>query len=693
MQSGRWRNGMQRRVAVAMAMDDDGFCEGMEGKQQMRVVFCNVAVEPAAFHSLSGTSRGHEEEKARDVRISPSLSFLAPSSPATSPSGPSPPRPCLFLASLLSRPPIVPRMLNQSHLPPAAALEQRPPPLTSMEAQKEEEKNLKIGTPALAPSSSDKRIDQKQQPKKKYVKQVTGRHNDTELHLAARRGDLAAVLRILANVAEQMEEGEVVDKMAAEMTAVVQETNVFGETALFTAAEKGHLAVMAELLKYADKNCLLRKNRSGFDAFHVAVKEGRQDVVELLLRHDPLLSKTFGPSNTTPLISAASRGHTEVIKQLLAQEVSMVEVAKRNGKNALHFAARHGHAAAVTALLEKDPQLARRTDAKGQTALHMAAKGRDHDVITAIVDADPAIVMMPDKFGNTALHVATRKKRAEIVNLLLLLPDTHVNALTREHKTAYDMVDELTFSDESAAIREILSRHGALRAQDLNQPRDGELRRAVKEIKHDVLTQLEQSRKTNRNVHGIAKELRKLHRDGIANATNSVTVVAVLFASVAFASIFAVPGGSDDRNGAAVAARGTPFRVFFLSNAAALFTSLAVVVVQITVVRRETRAERRVVEVINKLMWLASVCTTVAFLSAAYIVVGRRVRWAGVLVTVIGGAIMAGVLAAMTYFVVKSKRLRRSRRREKSSTATRISSVSWHRDFSDSDQFHPVYAI
>lgn len=562
----------------------------------------------------------------------------------------------------------------------------------TMEAQKEEKKDLKIGTPALALSSSDKRMDQKQQPKK-FVRQVTGRHNDTELHLAARRGDLAAVRRILADVAEQMEEGEGVDEMAVVMTSVVQEMNVFGETALFTAAEKGHLAVVAELLKYSDKECLLRKNRSGFDTFHVAVKEGRQDVVELLLRHDPLLSKTFGPSNTTPLISAASRGHTEVIKLLLAQEVSMVEAAKRNGKNALHFAARHGHAAAVKALLEKDPQLARRTDAKGQTALHMAAKGSNHDVITALVHADPTIVMMPDKFGNTALHVATRKKRAEIVNLLLLLPDTNVNALTREHKTAFDIVDELTFSDESAAIRAILSRHGALRAQDLNQPRDGELRLAVKEIKHDVLTQLEQSRKTNRNVHGIAKELRKLHRDGIANATNSVTVVAVLFASVAFAAIFTVPGGSDDRDGVAVASHATPFRVFFLANAVALFTSLAVVVVQITVVRRENRAERRVVEVINKLMWLASVCTTVAFLSAAYIVVGRRVRWAGVLVTVVGGVIMAGVLVAMTYFVVKSKRLRRSRRREKSSTARTISSASLHPDFSDSDQFNRIYAI
>ncbi|CAK9137995.1 unnamed protein product [Ilex paraguariensis] len=42
--------------------------------------------------------------------------------------------------------------------------------------------------PALVLSNSGNRIDQS--GKKKYVKQVTGRHNDSELHLAAQRGDL-----------------------------------------------------------------------------------------------------------------------------------------------------------------------------------------------------------------------------------------------------------------------------------------------------------------------------------------------------------------------------------------------------------------------------------------------------------------------------------------------------------------------
>ncbi|KAF8396685.1 hypothetical protein HHK36_018310 [Tetracentron sinense] len=546
--------------------------------------------------------------------------------------------------------------------------------------------------PALVLSNSGKRIDQA--GKKKYVKQVTGRHNDTELHLAAQRGDLTAVKQILDDIDAQMVgtlSGADFDTEVAEIrSAVVNEVNELGETALFTASDKGHLDVVKELLKYSTKESTSKKNRSGFNSLHIAASQGHQAVVQVLLDHDPSLSKTLGPSNATPLISAATRGHTAVVNELLSKDSSLLEISRSNGKNALHLAARQGHVDIVKALLDKDPQLARRTDKKGQTALHMAVKGVSCEVVKLLLDADAAIVMLPDKFGNTALHVATRKKRAEIVNELLRLPDTNVNALTRDHKTALDIAEGLPLSEESSDIKECLARYDAVRANELNQPRD-ELRKTVTEIKKDVHTQLEQTRRTNKNVSGIAKELRKLHREGINNATNSVTVVAVLFATVAFAAIFTVPGGDKDSGVAVVVSRAS-FKIFFIFNAIALFTSLAVVVVQITLVRGETKSERRVVEVINKLMWLASVCTSVAFIASSYIVVGRSHQWAAILVTVVGGVIMAGVLGTMTYYVVKSKRTRSIRKREKK-YSRRSGSNSWyHSEFSDSE-VNPIYAL
>ncbi|KAL4591932.1 hypothetical protein LXL04_004907 [Taraxacum kok-saghyz] len=525
--------------------------------------------------------------------------------------------------------------------------------------------------------------------KKKYVKQVTGKHKDTELHLAAKRGDVMAVKLIIDEINEQMLRtmtGVDFDAEVAEIRAsVVNEVNELGETALFTAAERGCVEVVKELLPYTTKQGLCLKNRSGFDPLHIAAREGHQEIVQILLDHDPDLSKTVGHSNSTPLTSAAVRGHIRVVNELLSRDSSLVDVPRSNGKNVLHLAARQGHVEIVSALLVKDPQLARRTDKKGQTALHMAVKGVSCEVVKLLLHADPTIVMLPDRFSNTALHVAARKKRAEIVNELLLLRDTNVNALTRDHKTALDIVSDLPFSEETSEIIETLSRYGAVKANDLNQPRD-ELRQTVTEIRNNVHNQLEQARKTNRNMSGIAKELRKLHREGMNNATNSVTVVAVLFATVAFAAIFTVPGGDAD-DGTAVMVHSSSFQVFFVFNAIALFTSLAVVVVQITVVRGEIKSERRVVEVINKLMWLASVCTTVAFISSSYIVVGRHHKWAAVFVTVVGTVTMAVVLGGMTYYVLKSKKQRRVRRKSK------VGGVSCRNcDLSDAE-VHPIYAI
>ncbi|KAF7119725.1 hypothetical protein RHSIM_Rhsim13G0205500 [Rhododendron simsii] len=545
---------------------------------------------------------------------------------------------------------------------------------------------------SLVISNSGKRMDQPNSARKKYVKQVTGRFNDTELHLAAQRGDVAAVKQILGEIDEQMVRtlsGAEFDAEVAEIrSAIVNEVNELGETAVFTAAEKGHVEVVKVLLPYTTKEGIAAKNRSGFDALHIAASKGHQAIVQILLDHDPVLSKTVAQSNATPLVSAASRGHINVVNELLSKDSSLLEISRSNGKNALHLAARQGHVDIVKTLLDKDPQLARRTDKKGQTALHMAVKGISCEVVKLLLQADAAIVMLPDKFGNTALHVATRKKRSEIVNELLLLRDTNVNALTRDHKTALDIAEGLPLSEQIAEIKDCLYRFGAIRANELNQPRD-ELRKTVTEIQNDVHTQLEQARKTNKNMTGIAKELRKLHRAGINNATNSVTVVAVLFATVAFAAIFTVPGGDDDQ-GMAVMVGTVSFKIFFIFNAVALFTSLAVVLVQITVVRGEIKSERRVVEVINKLMWLASVCTSVAFIASSYIVVGRHHKWGAIFVTVVGGVIMGGILGAMTYYVVKSKRTRKVRKREKFS---RSGTNSWrHSDYSDTE-VNPIYAL
>lgn len=133
---------------------------------------------------------------------------------------------------------------------------------------------------ALGMSSSGKRMDQKM----KYVKQVTGKNNDTELHLAAQRGEASAVKEILGEIDAQMLQtlsGAEFDEEVAEIrSAVVHEVNELGETPLFTAADRGHINVVKELLPCMTKEGLAMKNKTGFDALHIAARQGHQGNTE-----------------------------------------------------------------------------------------------------------------------------------------------------------------------------------------------------------------------------------------------------------------------------------------------------------------------------------------------------------------------------------------------------------------------------
>ncbi|KAJ0917500.1 putative PGG domain-containing protein [Helianthus annuus] len=92
-------------------------------------------------------------------------------------------------------------------------------------------------------------------------------------------------------------------------------------------------------------------------------------------------------------------------------------------------------------------------------------------------------------------------------------------------------------------IGSILQEHGVPSARVLKPPTTParELKQTVSDIKHEVHNQLEHTRQTRRRVQGIARHLNKMHAEGLNNAINSTTVVAVLIATVAFAAIFTVP--------------------------------------------------------------------------------------------------------------------------------------------------------
>ncbi|XP_016468402.1 ankyrin repeat-containing protein At5g02620-like [Nicotiana tabacum] len=530
-------------------------------------------------------------------------------------------------------------------------------------------------------------------PRKKIAKQLTGKRDDSSMHAAARAGNIVAIREILEKTEEE------------ELAELIIKQNSAGETALYVAAEYGYYQSVREMIHYYDLVAAGIKARNGYDALHIAAKQGDLDVVKVLMEAHPELSMTVDVSNTTALHTTANQGHIEVVNYLLEAESSLATIAKSNGKTALHSAARNGHVQVLKALLSKEPGIATRMDKKGQTALHMAVKGQNLEVVEELIRADPSLINMVDNKGNTALHIAARKGRDQIVKLLLVQNETDTRVVNRTNETVLDTAEKLG----QAEIVTIFQEHGvqsarSIKPQATNPAR--ELKQTVSDIKHGVHYQLETTRLTRRRIQDIAKRVYKMHAEGLNNAINSTTVVAVLIATVAFGAIFQINGQwvddpddipPDHSLGEANIGPNPAFLVFFVFDSISLFIALAVVVVQTTIVVIESRAKKKMMSIINKLMWVACLFVSVAYLSLSYVVVGDDNLWMPILVSIIGASIMATTIGTMCYWVVMN-RIRSSNKRSIRRNSLASRSRSWSASvLSDSDalnnEYKKIYAI
>lgn len=95
------------------------------------------------------------------------------------------------------------------------------------------------------------------------TKQLTGRRDDYPLHSAARAGDLELVSDILSKCDD-----------AEELEELLSKQNQSGETTLYVAAEHGHCDLVEEMMKYYDVSSAGIRARNGYDAFHIAAKQG-----------------------------------------------------------------------------------------------------------------------------------------------------------------------------------------------------------------------------------------------------------------------------------------------------------------------------------------------------------------------------------------------------------------------------------
>ncbi|MCD9644803.1 hypothetical protein HAX54_033251 [Datura stramonium] len=149
-----------------------------------------------------------------------------------------------------------------------------------------------------------------------------------------------------------------------------------------------------------------------------------------------------------------------------------------------------------------------------------------------------------------------------MVQCLISIEGINLNAVNKAGETALDIAEK----SGSPQLISILKEAGATHSKDYGRP------------------------PTAAEVRKIAQNVKKFHISGLNNAINYATVVAVLITTVAFAAIFTVPGQFVEEKidgislGEAHIARKASFVIFVLFDSMALFISIAVVVVQTSVV-------------------------------------------------------------------------------------------------------------
>ncbi|XP_039149911.1 protein TANC2 isoform X4 [Drosophila simulans] len=142
-----------------------------------------------------------------------------------------------------------------------------------------------------------------------------------------------------------------------------------GELALTAAARHGCVDVVGILISRGAQ--IDARNRQGYSALWLAVKEGHWSVVEHLLQRGALLDEPLGQTRKTPLMIAAEEGHLELVDLLLARGAQR-EAQDHEGFTALSWACLRGHLTAAKTLIEHGCNR-HHEDHNGRTALDLAA--------------------------------------------------------------------------------------------------------------------------------------------------------------------------------------------------------------------------------------------------------------------------------------------------------------------------------